>query len=69
MFIIFIMSCISWVHLRFDCDLFAVKNRGLVAVKALSSMAKPNSQVRCENFHPITIFESTRCELASWLLR
>ena len=23
-----------------------------------------NSQARCENFHPITIFESTRCELA-----
>ncbi len=29
--------------------------------------AKANSQARCENFHPITIFESTRCELASWL--
>ncbi len=26
-------------------------------------IAKANSQARCENFHPITIFESTRCEL------
>ena len=26
-------------------------------------IAKPNSQARCENLHPITIFESTRCEL------
>ena len=32
-------------------------------------IAKANSQARCENFHPITIFESTRYELASWLLR
>ena len=32
-------------------------------------IAKANSQVRYENFHPITIFESTRCELTSWLLR
>ena len=32
-------------------------------------IAKANSQARYENFHPITIFESTRCELASWLLR
>ena len=23
----------------------------------------------CENFHPITIFESTRCEFVSWFLR
>ena len=36
---------------------------------AFPLIAKPNSQARCENFHPITIFESTRCELASWLLR
>ena len=27
-------------------------------------IAKANSQARYENFHPITIFESTRCELA-----
>ncbi len=26
------------------------------------------AKARCENFHPITIFESTRCELASWFL-
>ncbi len=26
-------------------------------------IAKPNSQARCENFYPIRIFESTRCEL------
>jgi hypothetical protein len=31
-------------------------------------IAKPNSQARCRKFHPITIFESTRCKLASWLL-
>ena len=31
-------------------------------------IAKSNSQAGSENFHPITIFESTRCELASWLL-
>ena len=24
-------------------------------------IAKANSQARCENFHPITIFENTRC--------
>ena len=33
-----------------------------------SLIAKANSQARCENFHPITIFENTRCELAGWLL-
>ncbi len=32
-------------------------------------IAKANSQARRENFHPIAIFESTRCKLASWLLR
>ena len=32
-------------------------------------IAKDNLQAHCENFHPITISESTRCELASWLLR
>ncbi len=32
-------------------------------------IAKANSQARCENFYSITIFESTRCELVSWLLR
>ncbi len=32
-------------------------------------IAKANLHVHCVNFHPITIFESTRCELASWLLR
>ena len=32
-------------------------------------IAKANSQACCENFHPITISESTHCELTSWLLR
>ena len=27
-------------------------------------ITKANSQARCKNFHPITIFASTRCELA-----
>jgi hypothetical protein len=27
-------------------------------------IAKPNLQARCENFHLITIYESTRCGLA-----
>ena len=27
-------------------------------------IAKANLQARCENFHPVTIFESTRYELA-----
>ncbi len=39
-----------------------IKNSG---VKALSLLiAKPNSQAHCENFHPVTIFERTRCKLA-----
>ena len=29
-------------------------------------IAKANSQARCDNFQPITIFESTRCELAGF---
>ncbi len=38
---------------------------GKATVKALFPLiAKDNSQAHCENFHPITIFESTRCELA-----
>ena len=45
----------------------------------LHSLQKANSQAcrfcnewkrtRCKNFYPVTIFERTRCELASWLLR
>ena len=27
------------------------------------SSQKPTRKSRCENFHPITIFESTRCAL------
>ncbi len=30
-----------------------------------SGLAKANSQDRCENFHSITTFKSTCCELAS----
>ena len=37
-----------------------------VGLKTLfHSSQKNNSQTRCENFHPITIFENTRCELVS----
>ena len=36
---------------------------------SFSLIAKANSQARCEHFDPIPTFESTRCELASWLLR
>ncbi len=36
---------------------------------SLPLIAKTNSRARCENFHPITIFESTHCQLAGWPLR
>jgi hypothetical protein len=35
---------------------------------SFSLITKPNSHARCENFHPITIFERTRCKISSWLL-
>ncbi len=34
-----------------------------------STHRKANPQARCENFHPITIFGRTHCELANWLLQ
>ena len=45
--------------------LLAAHARG--TVKALFHLLQ--KQACCENFHPITIFESTHCKLASWLLR
>ncbi len=45
--------------------LLAAHARG--AVNALFHSSQ--KQARCENFHPITIFESTHCKLARWLLQ
>ena len=39
-------------------------NETIINKGSFPLIAKANSQARCENFHPITICESTRCELA-----
>ncbi len=48
---------------------FADGTKGLPYIQSLFSTHRKNSQASSEWFHPIIIFESTRCELASWLLR
>ena len=54
---------------RFNTGLeYKVKTLSPLYKASFPLIAKVNSQARCENFHPITIFETNRCELASWLL-
>ena len=42
---------------------------GVILKGSFPLIAIANSQARCENFPSSTVFESTRSELASWLLQ